>query len=51
MVSIWFWNEFAEAMRVLKLAVEWRCTRTFTATGKISKFYVCRFIDGTTSEH
>ena len=46
------WNEFAEAMRVLKLAVDKdACTRTFTATGKISRFYVCRFIDGTISEH
>ena len=37
------WCEFAEGWE--------RYTRTFTATGKRSRFYVCRFIDGTTLEH
>ena len=45
------WNEFAEAMRVLKLAVDRDVLEHLQQTGKRSRFYVCRFIDGTISEH
>ena len=46
------WCEFAEAMRVLKLAVKRDVLEHLQQLeNKRSRFYVCLFIDGTTSEH
>jgi hypothetical protein len=44
------WNEFAEAMRVLKLAVDRDVLEHLQQMEK-ARFYVCRFIDGTISVH
>jgi hypothetical protein len=44
------WNEFAEAIRVLTQAVDRDVLEHLQQLEK-DIFYVCRFIDGITSEH